>query len=128
MVGEAILSAMHPRGEKFLTMICDNGKDYAHYFLFADLLDANFAHLHNSWERGLNENTDGLIRHYFRKSFCFADLTDEDVALVQNKPNSRSIKCFDYATSNDIFTSPPPISLTARICLVYIVVDIVYLK
>jgi IS30 family transposase len=81
----------------------------------ADLLDANayFAHPYHSWERGLNENTNGLIRQYFPKRSCFAELSDEEVALVQNKLNSRPRKCLDFATPHDIFTAPPPIALAA---------------
>jgi IS30 family transposase len=114
-VGGAILRAMHPHREKVLTMTYDNGKEFAHHVLLADLLDADayFAHLYHSWERGLNENTNGLIRQYFPKRSCFAELTDEEVALVQNKLNSRPRKCLDYATPNDIFTAPPPIALAA---------------
>ena len=44
---------------------------------------------------------------------CFAELTDEEVALVQNKLNSRPRKCLDHATPNDIFTAPSPIALAA---------------
>ena len=114
-VGGAILRAMHPHREKVLTMTYDNGKEFAHHVLLADLLDANayFAHPYHSWERGLNENTNGLIRQYFPKRSCFAELTDEEVALVQNKLNSRPRKCLDYAPPNDIFTAPPPIALAA---------------
>ena len=114
-VGGGILSAMHPHREKVLTMTYDNGKEFAHHALLADLLDANayFAHPYHSWERGLNENTNGLIRQYFPKGSCFAKLTDEEVARVQDKLNSRPRKCLDYATPNDIFAAPPPIALAA---------------
>jgi IS30 family transposase len=69
VVGEAILSAMHPHREKVLTITYDNGKKCAHHILLADLLDANananananFAHPYHSWERVFNENTNGLI-------------------------------------------------------------------
>ena len=90
-------------------------KEIAHPVSLAALLeaDAYFADPYHSWERGLNENTNDLIRQYFPKRSCFAELTDEEVALVQNKPNSRPRKCLDYATPNDIFTAPPPIALAA---------------
>ena len=59
-------------------MIYDNGCEFAHHFLLADLLDADayFAHPHHSWARGLNENTNGLIRQYFSERSCFAGLTN----------------------------------------------------
>jgi IS30 family transposase len=53
------------------------------------------------------------ICQYFPKGSCFAKLTDEEVARVQDKLNSRPRKCLDYATPNDIFAAPPPIALAA---------------
>ena len=81
--------------------------------MLADLLDANayLAHPYHSWERGLNENTNSLIRQYFPKRSYFAELTDVDVAMIQNKLNSRPRKCLDFATPNDIFAAPPTIAL-----------------
>lgn len=116
-VGAAILRAMHPHREKVLRMTYDKGKESGHHVLLADLLDANAYFLHpcHSWKRGLNKNTNSLIRQYFPTGKRFAGLTDEDVALVQNKLSSRPRKYIDYATPNDIFAAPPPTALAACI-------------
>ena len=115
-VGAAILAAMKGSKEKFMTMTYDNGKEFAHHELLADLLVASayFAHPYHSWERGLNENTNGLIRQYPPKGSDFRSLTGEEVAGIQNKLNSRPRKCLDYPTPDDIFHAPPPIALGKR--------------
>lgn len=114
-VGGAILGAMKEHRDKVLTMTYDNGKEFALHKLLGELLgaEAYFAHPYHSWERGLNENTNGLIRQYFPKGGDFRDLTPEQVGAVQDKLNSRPRKCLDYQTPNDIFHPPPPIALAA---------------
>lgn len=114
-VGSAILDAMAAHRDKVLTTTYDNGKEFAHHRLIGDLLDASayFAHPYHSWERGLNENTNGLIRQYFPKGMDFSTLTPEAVMDIQEKLNSRPRKCLDYLTPNDIFKPPPPIALAA---------------
>lgn len=93
-------------------MTYDTSKELAHHVLLVDLLGADAYPCH-SWERGIKENTNGLIRQYFSKGNCFSKPTEEDVALVQDKLNSRPRKCIDYATPNDIFTAPASIALAA---------------
>ena len=115
VVGAAIIDTMYPQRDKVFTMTYDNGKEFAQHAQIAERLEANayFAHPYHSWERGLNENTNGLIRQYFPKGSSFANLTAADISAVQDKLNSRPRKCLDYATPNDIFTAPPPIALAA---------------
>ena len=114
-VGAAILRSMNARREKVLTTTCDNGKEFALHKLLAELLeaDAYFAHPYCSWERGLNENTNGLIRQYFPKGSDFAKVTSAQVKKAERKLSRRPRKCLDYRTSQDIFNSPPSISLAA---------------
>src|SRR5690606_5864225 len=114
-VGSEILKAMGHHRDKVLTTTYDNGKEFAHHKLIGELLgaDAYFAHPYHSWERGLNENTNGLIRQYFPKGMDFTSLTAEVVREVQDKLNSRPRKCIDYLTPNDIFRPPPPIAPAA---------------
>jgi IS30 family transposase len=115
VVGAAIIDTMYPQRDKVFTMTYDNGKEFAQHAQIAERLDANayFAHPYHSWERGLNENTNGLIRQYFPKGSSFANLTAADISAVQDKLNSRPRKCLDYATPNAIFIAPPPIALAA---------------
>ena len=71
--------------------------------------DWYFAHPYHSWERGLNENTNGLIRQYFPKGMDFTKLTQEDANRVMDKLNNRPRKCLGFKTPNQVFfgTNPP---------------------
>lgn len=114
-VGAAIVTGLKAHREKVLTQTYDNGKEFALHKLVADILEceAYFAHPYHSWERGLNENTNGLIRQYFPKGTDFGDITPEEIAEVESKLNRRPRKCLDYQTPNDIFFAPPPVALAA---------------
>ena len=63
------------------TMTSDNGKEFARHAHLVEQLEAKayFAHPYHSWKRGLNENTNGLIRQYFPKGSDFNKLTTKDV-------------------------------------------------
>ena len=114
-VGAAILEGLIPHRDKVFTNTYDNGKEFAYHKLLAEILeaDAYFAHPYHSWERGLNENTNGLIRQYFPKGTDFKTISKEQVAEVEKKLNSRPRKSLDYQTPHDIFHSTPPIALAA---------------
>lgn len=62
----AITRLQHPHKRKCHTLTLDNGKEFAEHETIAEELnvDAYFAHLYHSWERGLNENSNGLLRQY----------------------------------------------------------------
>ncbi|MDD2542149.1 MAG: hypothetical protein PHH28_14045 [Desulfuromonadaceae bacterium] len=55
-----------------------------------------FAHLYHSWERGLNENTNGLIRQFFPKGKDLSEVTDEEVQEVMDKIINRHRKCLSF--------------------------------
>ena len=57
-----------------------------------------FAHPYSSWERGVNENTNGLLRQYFPKKMSFDTLTDSMVAEAVNKLNNRPRKTLGFET------------------------------
>jgi len=80
------------------TITCDNGKEFAGHEEIANALDARiyFAHPYSSWERGTNENTNGLIRQYIPKDTKFRELTHEDIAFVENRLNTRPRKCLSF--------------------------------
>ena len=59
----------------------------------------------HSWERGANENTNGLIRQYIPKGTDFSEITDEFVSRVENKLNNRPRKRLGYLTPNEKFNS-----------------------
>jgi IS30 family transposase len=87
------------------TLTADNGKEFAGHKLVATSLEAEvyFAKPYHSWERGLNENTNGLVRQYFPKKCDFTSLTQEKVLQVQNKLNNRPRKSLGYKKPAEVF-------------------------
>jgi len=73
------------KGYPVHTITCDNGKEFAAHEEIAQALEADiyFAHPYSSWERGTNENTNGLIRQYIPKKVDFRKLTDFDISFVE---------------------------------------------
>jgi IS30 family transposase len=63
-------------------------------------MDIYFAHPYSPWERGTNENTNGLIRRYFPKKTDFNDITEQQLKNVQEKLNNRPRKVLNYKTPN----------------------------
>ena len=76
------------------TITYDNGKEFAEHEAMASALDAQvfFAHPYASWERGINENTNGLIRQYFPKGTDLRGITQEQVQFVMDRLNNRPRK------------------------------------
>ena len=83
----------------------DNGKEFARHKEMAAGLGTQvyFAHPHSPWERGTNENTNGLIREYLPKGTDFRNYTDEDVEAVVKSLNNRPRKVLDYKTPAEAF-------------------------
>jgi len=86
------------KGYPVHTITFDNGMEFAAHEEIAQALDAEtyFAHPYASWERGTNENTNGLIRQYIPKGTDFTKLTSEDVRFIENRLNYRPRKCIDF--------------------------------
>ncbi|MDR3441476.1 MAG: IS30 family transposase [Legionella sp.] len=104
-VAQEIVSLLSPLKSHVLTITSDNGTEFAQHQWIAENLEASifFAHPYHSWERGLNENTSGLIRQYIPKGSSFADLTPEKINEVETLLNSRLRKSLNYATPDEIF-------------------------
>lgn len=85
--------------------MADNGKEFSFHEEIADNLDISiyFAKPYHSWERGANENTNGLIKQYFPKGTDFGDINHEQVMQVQNILNSRPRKRLGYMTPKEKF-------------------------
>jgi len=83
------------------TITCDNGKEFTDHEGIAKALRTKvyFAHPYASWERGTNENTNGLIRQYIPKNTEFNKITNEDIQFVENRLNTRPRKCLSYKPS-----------------------------
>jgi IS30 family transposase len=84
------------------------GREFAYHEEIARELTAEgfFAHPYHSWERGLNENTNGLIRQYIPKGKDIDDLSDEEVVKINEKINSRPRKYLGFKTPNQLFLGP----------------------
>ncbi len=82
------------------TFTFDNGKEFSSHEQLAAALDIScyFANPYHSWERGLNEHTNGLIRQFFPKGTNFKIVKQTDVDRVVDLINHRPRKCLDYQT------------------------------
>jgi transposase, IS30 family len=87
------------------TITSDNGSEFAEHELIAKKLKTNFyfAHPYSSWERGLNEYTNKLIRQYVIKGSSFDLYDSEYIRLVQNKINRRPREKLKFQTPSKIF-------------------------
>jgi len=87
------------------TITSDNGTEFARHKDIAKRLKADFyfAHPYSSWERGLNEYTNKLVRQYIPKKQPFEEVTEQEIREVQNKINSRPRKKLKYYTPTEIF-------------------------
>jgi transposase, IS30 family len=87
------------------TITADNGKEFSEHEFISKKLKADFyfAHPYSSWERGTNENTNGLIRQYFPKKTSFEKITEKDLEFVMDRLNNRPRKCLGYRTPNQVF-------------------------
>ena len=91
------------------TITFDNGKEFAYHSRVAEALDCKvyFARPYHSWERGANENMNGLIRQYFPKGIDFDQVADEEIAEVERKLNLRPRKCLRYQAPIEVFCDGP---------------------
>jgi IS30 family transposase len=82
------------------TMTYDNGMEMAQHELFTKKtgIIVFFAHPYSSWERGTNENTNGLIRRFFPKGTDFNKITEIQLKIAQEKRNNRPRKVLNYKT------------------------------
>jgi IS30 family transposase len=104
-VKTAIEKALYPFKNKVLTMTADNGKEFSAHLDIAKILQANFyfAKPYHSWQRGLNEHTNGLVRQYFPKKTNFLTINDTDLQKVENALNNRPRKVLNFFTPQEIF-------------------------
>ncbi len=112
-VKEAAIELLQDWKPNLHTITADNGKEFAmHKTISSELnIDFYFARPYHSWERGANENLNGLIRQYIPKSQKFDELTDEFVQYVQEELNNRPRKRFNFVNS---FTKKLHLSLESK--------------
>lgn len=105
LVAASTIKGLKPYLDNVLTITGDNGSEFAYHEKISDVLQADFyfAHPYSSWERGLNKNTNGLVRKYLKKGSDFGSITNDDLMVIADKLNNRPRKTLDFATPNEIF-------------------------
>ena len=99
----ATVDILTPIKDKLKTITVDNGKEFAEHLAITKELNVPiyFAHPYHSWERGANENMNGLIRQYLPKGSSFENLTEERVLYIQEELNNRPRKMLGYSTPKE---------------------------
>ena len=113
-VSKTILAMTKGFESHIKTITYDNGKEFAEHKAIAKATSsqAYFAHPYQSWERGLNENTNGLLRQYFRKGEDFSRLSIVKIMEAADRLNNRPRKCLGFKTPNQVFLGiNPPVAL-----------------
>ena len=103
-VTKAIVALIRASQMPVHTITFDNGKEFSHHEKIAKLLNTKvyFAHPYSSWERGLNEYQNKLIRQYIPKKTDFRNISPQQVSKIQNKLNSRPRKGLDFYTPEEV--------------------------
>ena len=97
------------------SITADNGKEFAAHLAISQALsvDFYFAHPYASWERGTNENTNGLIRQYLPKSRTLKNISFQEETMIMDRINLRPRKCLDFRSPFEVFFSHQPVALTS---------------
>lgn len=104
-VKEAIIKLLVKFKEFVKTITFDNGKEFVQHEAIATALgcETYFAKPYHAWERGQNENANGLLRQYFPKTMELIDVKTKEVLKAVDNLNSRPRKCLDYKTPYEVF-------------------------
>jgi IS30 family transposase len=104
-VHNQILSLLLPVADKVHTLTSDHGKEFAYHEQMAETLHLKFyfAHPYAAWERGTNENTNGLLRQYFPKKQDFQWVSNKEIQQAMLKLNFRPRKSLRFKTPFEVF-------------------------
>lgn len=105
LVGQAIEDKLRPLAARVKTLTVDNGKEFANHQAIDQALGIQtyFADPYCSWQRGSNENFNGLLRQYIPKKRRLETVTDEELAMIQNRLNHRPRKRLGFKTPHEVF-------------------------
>jgi IS30 family transposase len=105
LVGAAIVDRLKPFGTKVKTLTFDNGKEFCGHGKIDEALGriSYFARPFASWERGSNENFNGLVRKYVPKKRSMESITDEEIRMIENRLNNRPCKRLGFRRSAGVF-------------------------
>jgi IS30 family transposase len=104
-VADQIHRLLGPLQDKVHTLTSDHGKEFAHHEQIAQLLQLKFyfAHPYAAWERGTNENTNGLLRQYFPKKRDLQNLSRKEMDQAMSRLNFRPRKSLRFKTPFEVF-------------------------
>ena len=104
LVGAAIISMLNPFEARVKTLTYDNGKEFCGHAKIDDALNSTgyFARPFASWERGSNENFNGLLRQYVPKKRLMETVTDEEIKMIENRLNNRPRKRLGFKTPAEV--------------------------
>ncbi|PAV24689.1 IS30 family transposase, partial [Tamilnaduibacter salinus] len=104
-VRAALRRRFKPWCDRVETVTFDNGHEFAAHKLIEKDLGAKtyFAEPYSSWQRGTNENTNGLIRQYLPKARDLKTVTGSEIRMIENRLNNRPRKCLGYRTPHELF-------------------------
>jgi IS30 family transposase len=105
IVANEIKRLMHPFKKRVHTITTDNGLEFAQHKVVSKALkcDYYFCDPYSSWQRGLNENINGLIRQYIPKGSSFEHITKKRITEIENKLNHRPRKSLGWKTPYEVF-------------------------
>ena len=106
LVSQAIIIKLHSMTPLVKTLTFDNGKEFAEHARIDAALQSTtyFADPFASWQRGSNENLNGLLRQYIPKKRPLSSVTDKELKIIQEELNSRPRKRLGFKTPNEVFT------------------------
>ena len=104
-VSQAIIKTLEPLQARVATLTFDNGLEFANHSAIDQALNSSsyFADPYASWQRGSNENTNGLIRQYLPKKRCFNTVTAKELTMIMDRLNHRPRKRLNWKTPHEIF-------------------------
>ncbi|HEY0321575.1 MAG TPA: IS30 family transposase [Pyrinomonadaceae bacterium] len=113
-VEQAIEELLRPLAATVYSITSDNGREFANHRSIEKKLQATFylAHPYAAWERGTNENTNGLVRQYFPKGSDFSKITEQVIQWVTARLNNCPRKRLSYRTPQRVFFKEQKIALT----------------
>jgi IS30 family transposase len=106
-VADEVIRCMSSHKLHCKTITYDNGKEFTEHQRMASTLKADiyFAHPYSSWERGTNENTNGLIRQFFPKTRSLSTVSRQELQSTMDRLNHRPRKTLNWRTPHEVFSS-----------------------
>jgi IS30 family transposase len=100
-----MINALAPFKENVLTITSDNGHEFYEHQEIARKLQADyyFTHPYSAWEKGINENTNGLLRQYLPKNANLKEIQPEQLAIIEHRLNTRPRKSLKWKTPLYVF-------------------------